>query len=369
MLRPPESSPARRALLALVALVLIAGLGLLLWVASAPEPGQEALEASPRAAAQPSFDEELAAELEAPPATADPASESASTEREELEDSAGALPGEGFQLYVRALAPDGTVWPSPWTLHIEDEREGAVRGWRPRAEPKRELAGIPTGDQAVAIDWLQPGKWAFHAEAKNEGGEHRSARVRGVFKGGPGAKTAARTYELELVLHPANVVEGRVLGAESEPLEGVLLALDHAPDASRHWARTDAQGWYAFTLAAHGEYRLSVGHPDHPTLPSRLIAFAGAQLVLEPIVLTGLGELRVRVLEPDGRASPGVRLRSQGSAGGSFEGETDAQGIFHARHLPAGRYRVFAELDPHRRANRVIELAAGASLELEIQLP
>lgn len=365
---PTDSRPARRTLIAAVAAVLLAGLATLAWIAGASEPEQGALQPSPPPATRPAVEDELAAQLERPGSA--PAEAHAGNELELRESvEAESRPAAGFGVLVHALAPDGSPWPGPWTLFIEDEREGVVPGWRPRAEPGLEARELPNGLDPVGVEGLKPGKWAFHAAAANEVGEHRSARVRARFEGGAATSFPARVYELELVLHAASAVEGRVLGSEGQPLEGVVLALDHAPDASRHWAQTDAQGWYAFTLAAHGEYRLSVGHPDHPSRPAQLVNFAGAPLVLEPIALADTAELRVRVLEADGTPAAGVALRSKGSAGGWLEGETDAQGSFHARHLPAGRYRVHAEHGPRRRANREIELAAGASAELEIQLP
>jgi hypothetical protein len=365
---PP--APARRAWLGLLALVVLAALAAWSWLARAPQPEPSAPQPSPSQAAPLAATGEPEAEL-APPtsAPADAEEQSAWAEfdaRESLEAEAASRDAGALSVLVHALTPDGSPWAGSWTLRVEDAREGAVRGWRPRSAGTRELA---LEQDSALVEGLLPGRWSFAASAGDELAGHASERSALLLELPAAAQAQPAPYGIELVLYPCSPVDGRVLDEQGGVLEGVELALDFERDGSRRWARTDAQGWYAFALALPGEYRLSVGHPENPSLPPRRVEFAGEAQMLEPVVLARASELSVRVLEPDGMPASGVKLRARGSAGGWIEGETDALGHLLARHLPAGRYRVFAERDAQRRANRVIELAAGASAELEIQLP
>jgi len=144
-------------------------------------------------------------------------------------------------------------------------------------------------------------------------------------------------------ISPASHLEGYVVDGQDLPVEGIELTLE-TPDASeRLSAATDAAGYYRFEGVRDGAYRLLVGSPLHPFLPTESLRIATPGMRFPTIELPPLGTLSVFVLDEDGLYLPNARVRGTGTGGGVLDGVTDADGHVVFPNLVPGRFRLRAE--------------------------
>jgi hypothetical protein len=109
--------------------------------------------------------------------------------------------------------------------------------------------------------------------------------------------------------------------------------------------------------------------PPRPPAPARLLASLFLALAASAWAAQS-GTLYGRVLDPQGRAVPGVALVLEGAgAAGSHETTADATGSFALLELPAGRYRLIARADGfEERTYDALEIAVGQSYRLDVRL-
>lgn len=79
------------------------------------------------------------------------------------------------------------------------------------------------------------------------------------------------------------------------------------------------------------------------------------------------GGVEGRVTTADGRPVAGARVGLVEAP--ELTSTTDADGRFHLLNVPAGRYRLRAELEGFGRAERTVEVRAGATTPLRLSLP
>ena len=87
------------------------------------------------------------------------------------------------------------------------------------------------------------------------------------------------------------------------------------------------------------------------------------------LIVGRLAVLVVEVFDPeDDSRLPGVTLVGSGTGGGTLDAETDGNGTARIPHLTAGTWRLRASLDGYRDRRTTVELTAGETTTLELEL-
>nr|WP_255425929.1 MULTISPECIES: carboxypeptidase-like regulatory domain-containing protein [Corallococcus] len=236
-------------------------------------------------------------------------------------------PLEEVALTVRVRTSEGRPVPG-----------AALVIWRaPPAPPSR----IGTTDaQGTLRLKRRPGRYSVHAEAR---GFVQSARTE--VRLAPESEAG-----LELTLTPAVPFSGRVVDPKGTPVVGAMLRLLPSGDPDL-WldVESDEQGRFVFEGVPEGAAVLRVEKEDWSL--TRLELTAPQQDL--SVVLGGLGSLRVRVLDPQGRLLPGgdaeITREFDKSTLELFPEETD-EAVVYPR-LAAGRYRVRGYYSPAKGCN------------------
>ncbi len=175
--------------------------------------------------------------------------------------------------------------------------------------------------------------------------------------------------DLEITLEVGTKVEGLVLGENRAPLSGTKLSLtSNLSSANRIEAVSDANGLFAFSQVAAGEWNLLTSHEGY-TFDQRLVRIPPGELLLPPIEvhLNNGRSARGVVQDQTGALLEGVRIRAfQGDSGLRQSETTDASGQFLFEGLPAGDLRLYFESD--RTLTKVVPLPAGAVDPLVVAL-
>nr|WP_255424396.1 carboxypeptidase-like regulatory domain-containing protein [Corallococcus sp. CA047B] len=205
--------------------------------------------------------------------------------------------------------------------------------WRaPTAPPSR--FGTTDAQGTLRLK-RRPGRYSVHAEAR---GFVQSARTE--VRLAPESESG-----LELTLTPAVPFSGRVVDPKGAPVVGAMLRLMPSSDPDL-WLdiESDEQGRFAFEGVPEGAAVLRVEKEDWSL--TRLELTAPQQDL--SVVLGGLGSLRVRVLDPQGRLLPGgdkeITREFDRYTLELFPEET-GEAVVYPR-LAAGRYRVRGYYSP-----------------------
>jgi hypothetical protein len=113
---------------------------------------------------------------------------------------------------------------------------------------------------------------------------------------------------------------------------------------------------------------LTIGPPESPLLPARKLRVRAPGITLPGVTLPPLTELAIDVVDERGEPLPGARVRGAGSDGGLVDGETAATGRLLVRHLPPGRYRLFAELEGWGEAREACDVELGKVNRVAIRI-
>lgn len=352
-----------RAVVALVALTVLAGLvlGGLLFLGRGPDvarrvdgarPAPERADAAPRAtledggaenepAAQPAAGRDTAAlEPILGPSGAP------------LYDDAKRFRGYGG-LRGHVEARGGAAFPESWSLLFAPSRflDGQGNPIERRVEftggvRDFEVEGLPLGGYDVRI--AAPG-W--------------NSRIFPVLL----ERTTPIPF-VNLEIYPAGHLEGRLVGADKLPAEGVAVFIEALADGERLDAVSDLAGVFRFTNVLDGEYRLYVGPKNNPLIEPLSLSFLSPAMYLPDFELPVLGEVEFIVTDIEGLPLAGVSLHGSGTAGGVVEGLTGADGTLLVRFLPAGRYRVRADLEGKSTRRTSFDLTTEERAEVHVRL-
>jgi Carboxypeptidase regulatory-like domain len=183
---------------------------------------------------------------------------------------------------------------------------------------------------------------------------------------------------VELVLHKAALLEGRVLGPDGNPVARAEIGRYEPP--------REGVIRYRAPLAlsdADGRYRIGGLAPGHLSLAARHVALGQSirDLDVQPgdntldFELTGGHAVSGRVLDSSGAPARDARvsLRSNSSAAGPPDAMSDADGSFRFEGISAGSYRLDAVKEGEGRTRQLVQITvAEAPLEgviLEIVSP
>lgn len=247
-------------------------------------------------------------------------------------------------LVVRARRPDGEL-ARAWTLEIDDVALVTRSHTAPRTR-------VDVDDVEYRVRLRANTVHKLAAFARGYASESRS--VTPV----PGTDPLV----VELALNPAGEVHVLVHDDSGRAVPGLPLCLradlDPAHPASLPldlMATADAHGAATFPSVPPGAWTLIAGDRASPLARRTGIAVTTAALTLDPLRLPALYPLALRVEDADGRPVARAELTARGTNGGSFEIETDVDGLARVEGLPAGRFRVFAATGT-ARANRVVNV-------------
>lgn len=254
-------------------------------------------------------------------------------------------PHPAGSITVRARFADGML-PKEWTLDLEDV------GLVPH-DPKAARTSVNVSGAEITV-------------------ERRLDTVHRLRGRSAGLSSAAHEVSLsrdrnavdvEILLEPAAVVEGLVVGADDKPVaeRGVWLQRIQFESSARepsmdHYTRTSSSGEFRFDAVPAGMWRIQVGERTSP-----LVGLVGVRVELpltrvDTIRLPPLHALALRIVDEHDLPVRDARLWSRGSNGGAFDVAGDAYGEARVADLPAGRWRVFAQSATSGRANLSIEL-------------
>ncbi|WP_164010971.1 MSCRAMM family protein [Pyxidicoccus trucidator] len=268
----------------------------------------------------------------------------------------------GSALHVEGTVTDEAGRPVAGATVDVGQREGSTTSLRAVTDEKGHYGVGP----------VEPGTWGFTVEAPGYVDLPR-ARERTL---GP------TTGPVDLTLKRAASITGRVTDTEGRPLPGIQLAFGHplpheredgisySISPERTW--TDAEGRFVLDAAKPGNYLLEA--PDAPFLKASLLVRAPSRdvhLTLEPGA-----SVEGTVVDANGLLLEGFFVDLQDPEGGEVlslrRGQrTDTKGHFLLRGVPPGRYVLLATREQPsatRRVWRVVELSAGARMQVELRL-
>ncbi len=226
-------------------------------------------------------------------------------------------------------APPGIEFPMEWVLTVEPS--SSLIG-RERAETRK--LEFHDGEREFDLPELAFGGYMLRASAFGlaTGEQHLLL-----------ARPADTDLYVSMQLAVTAFVEGSVRYEDSTPAIGLELALEPRPAGVRVIAISDSIGHFIFTDVKSGGYTLHFGNPENPVRKPIEVNVSGPAEHLEDAIVPKMCELIVRVLHAPGLPAKGVKVDGYGSHGGRFDGETNADGEYRARFLPAGRITVGAQ--------------------------
>jgi hypothetical protein len=253
---------------------------------------------------------------------------------------------------------------------LVDEGGAALERWQVRAYPGEDRTGSPpsarTGpDGRFRLEGLRQEPYFVEARAPDAGWYDPPRAWRDIVRpGGP---------ELELVAEtgpPARVV-GRVVDGRGEALGGAQVWATMTGTGRYVTAEADPGGAFAVEGLPAGRYTLTVSStlaPNH-ALGERELA-AGETLDLGAVELPDPARLVVHVRgllgEPVEGAS--VELRTEEGYESRVPIAFEAPGTARSGPAPPGRYALVVRAPGRATTRRVVELVAGETHELELEL-
>ncbi len=197
-----------------------------------------------------------------------------------------------------------------------------------------------------------------------------------VVKSGYGSETLTTVTPggepVEVVLHPAGRVSGRVMERNGDPVAEVHVQIDtenphQRSDVRRRPDLTDERGAFELDDVQPGTVTLRVYSPEHQRYELKgLKVPAGGELSGLEIVLEPGATVAGTVTEADGTpvAQAKVSLSSGDDSGLGFGpasfAETDGDGRYRLTGVAPGPARLDAQQQSHRKTSKSIEVRPGA---------
>ncbi len=355
-----SASSGKSALLALVLVALIA-IGALAWLhfgRSTPVQGDiqlppAAVQGDQSSTSAPSAPIAVATPMEIQPALEVGRSEKLPRPVPQAFDES-RLNGRG---HIRGFVqtPKGIEFPQEWVLSVQPST--SLIG-HDHAETRR--LEFHAGEQEFDLQNLALGGYMLRASAFGLSSAEQHLLL---------AKPSESDLMVSMQLEVTSFIEGSVRYEDFAPAIGLELALEPRPSGVRVITTTNAIGHFLFTDVKSGGYTLYFGKPQTPVRESLEVNVGTSPEHLPDAIVPKMGELLVRVFLAPGSPAKGVKLDGYGDKGGNIEGETNADGEYRAKFLPAGRITVNALFpDGSRvRGRQVIGVGGVESLDLVLR--
>ena len=235
-------------------------------------------------------------------------------------------------------------------VHLQASRlEGGTREGRVDPAGRYEIADLNAGEWQVAATLA---------------GGRRQAGARLTVPSG------ARLVEHDLQFGDGLTLSGLAL-FDGRELAGARVSLRGLDSAVRRNVATDYRGTFRIEGLDAGLYRFTLAHPNQLLVHNEDLELAADR---EVVVDLRTAEVRGRVTSQGGRPLAGVTVAlyqylNQGAEPASlFTVVSGPEGTFRQARLAPGRYRMAAQRDDYAPAERWLDLAAGATEEVEIEL-
>ena len=250
----------------------------------------------------------------------------------------------------------GLEFPPHWTLRIEPSKFGSGR-----EHATSRVIEFDGNETTFDETDLPLGGYTVSAEA--EGLNSRPQEV--LLFALPGTPTGGKTHvHLLLQLTPAGFVDGSVRDAAGRPVADLPVILEDASDQSLRETQSTAAGSWRFEGLRDGRYRIFYGSHERPLIPPRTFTFNAPQRLLEEDEIPVTASVAFFVIDKDGLAVMGAKVRGFGRPGGRVQSISGPDGVAIARFLPAGRYHVQADLAEENLAGMAdFELRGDEELE------
>lgn len=295
-----------------------------------------------------------------------------------LEQTFGSfVEGDGFQLVLeparRVRGVVEAVQVTPWLANLPTER-GPVSGEVVmRSSDGRDVRSTTIGADGRYELLAVPGSWRFSVVPDDP-------RV--------GARTDVLLLSEDLqhdpILDPGVPIWGRVTDASGFPIGGaVVRALQVDPEGTPREgsgdATTDGEGWYELRVEPGPWVVQTTGRPGgrDPSLQVPAVTVETGSRVDLSYPTDARASLTARIVDPDGRALPRVRMRMSSRALYGFDGldasfqvevTSDSRGYVDTR-IPAGDYlaEVLPEDDDPWAAVSIPDVRVSGDVDLGTQ--
>jgi protocatechuate 3,4-dioxygenase beta subunit len=223
---------------------------------------------------------------------------------------------------------------------------------------RREKKTRTASDGTYALGPFESARYRFQAEASRYVGPESQTKL------------LKENLTLDFVLQDAIMVEGRVVGANGEPLEGVTLTLTDTSNAEIDEevdnGSSEKDGTFALQALKPGSYALQAVHEDFipatrtvlaPSSGVQVVLSAGAQVVGDVVDETGA---------PVPEAEVSLVPEQEAEAPRAKQTLPNEQGHFTIEGVAAGRYVISARLGM-RKTSRPIEVRATGTVQVRLQ--
>lgn len=304
------------------------------------------------------------------------------------------LPGGRYS--VAARSEEG--FAGPVTVELTERTEPVIL--RVRVAPPLAIRVVKAADREPVggASWELRGPLTVSGLTDAEGLAEVRALPPGSYTAVAWAGGTAKTFQdvflpaergptaLELALVDGCTVEGRVVDAESRPVEGAVVGFERAsargggPDPLRDGTVSGKDGGFKLSGLAQGTYRFTARHDDSAPGSSPLVGVTAHRPVTDVLIqLKPGGTVAGRVVDGDGAAIAGAAVRVAPTLGRPAveirQTVTDDRGEFHVKGLPRTEVELVASavkgssesllVDLSNRPERkdlVLTIAAGGTI-------
>lgn len=239
----------------------------------------------------------------------------------------------------------GRPFTGSWTLALTNGRD------------PESVVSFASGSDRFTLD-LVPGRWRLRPESSGLAGKTLQIDV---------SADPDEPQRVQFRMLPAGLLTGTVLTWELEPLEGFPVLLESLDDERLTSAATAPDGSFAFSSVLDGDHRIHYGSREYPAFPPQVVRFIGPRHRLAPLQAPRFVEIMIRVVSA-GELVADACIEGVGQRGGSLAGTTDSEGVYRARFLPLGNYRVVASHISLGRCEARIPVEIDSPGQIELQL-
>lgn len=257
------------------------------------------------------------------------------------------------------MLPGGLPSPKEWTISLSPSR--TLAGREHAVERTATIAGAQGEPRTeFEIDDVPFGGYDVRAYTDGYASRPTSVTIE---------KTASRPY-VTFSFEPLGTVRGALEDEEGRPLADVDVHLRLRRTGDVLSGRSRADGTWFFDGVETGAWSLVVGPLDAPEIAPVDFDNTGARssnLGTQRLPVRAL--LRVSVQDESRHPVPDLEVVGYNDTGANVAGRTDAMGVFEARRVPLGNWKILARDGEGRSVRDMIEIETGDPETLYLTLP